>query len=119
MIPILALLLLVLAAASLLAGKIWPSPADMLTAIADPQPGLAQIVIREVRLSRLALGLLVGRILGLSGAVLQGLLRNPLLSWSCWLSHRGRRSARSSQSIMASPPPLRSPRCCSQMPARW
>ncbi len=39
---------------------------------------LAWLVLREVRLPRALLGLLVGATLGLSGACLQGLLRNPL-----------------------------------------
>ncbi len=39
---------------------------------------LREIVIYEIRLPRLLLALLIGAALGLSGAVLQGLLRNPL-----------------------------------------
>ena len=76
--PILLLVLLALSAASLLAGTIWLPPAQALAALLDPRPDLAQLVIVEVRLPRLILALLVGGILGLSGAVLQGLLRNPL-----------------------------------------
>lgn len=41
-------------------------------------PGAAQLVLREIRLPRALLGLLVGGALGLAGAVLQGYLRNPL-----------------------------------------
>lgn len=36
------------------------------------------LAVREIRLPRLLLGLIVGAALGLSGAALQGLLRNPL-----------------------------------------
>ncbi len=36
------------------------------------------IIMREIRLPRVALGLLIGATLGLSGAGLQGLFRNPL-----------------------------------------
>ena len=39
---------------------------------------LAEIIWREIRLPRALLGLLVGGTLGLAGAALQGLLRNPL-----------------------------------------
>lgn len=67
-----------LAAASLLAGPVWLSPAAVAGALADPQPNLAKLLIVEVRLPRLVLALMVGAILGLAGAVLQGLLRNPL-----------------------------------------
>ena len=41
-------------------------------------PSVAVIVMRELRLPRAILGLMVGVTLGLAGAVLQGLLRNPL-----------------------------------------
>nr|WP_221211349.1 iron ABC transporter permease [Sphingomonas pseudosanguinis] len=78
MVPGLILLLLALSGTSLLAGTIWLSPGRTLAALLDPSPDLAQLVIVEVRLPRLVLALLVGGILGLSGAVLQGLLRNPL-----------------------------------------
>ncbi|WP_210356940.1 FecCD family ABC transporter permease [Sphingomonas beigongshangi] len=67
---ILALVLLVAAAfaLSLVAGKQWlpwDSPA-------------ASAIFVELRLPRTALGALLGAMLGLSGAVLQGFLRNPL-----------------------------------------
>lgn len=39
---------------------------------------VARLVLLEIRLPRAVLGLLVGAALGLSGAVLQGYLRNPL-----------------------------------------
>ena len=40
--------------------------------------GPAGIIVREIRLPRTLLALLIGATLGLSGAALQGLLRNPL-----------------------------------------
>jgi iron complex transport system permease protein len=39
-----------------------------------------QTIVREIRLPRAVLALAIGAILGLSGAALQGLLRNPLAS---------------------------------------
>ena len=39
---------------------------------------LARLIVLDIRLPRAVLGVLIGGILGLSGAVLQGLLRNPL-----------------------------------------
>ncbi|MCG2841623.1 iron ABC transporter permease [Sandaracinobacter sp. RS1-74] len=78
LIPLLLLALLLLSAISLLAGTIWLSPAETLAALLNPGPDLIELAITEVRLPRLVLALLVGGILGLSGAVLQGLLRNPL-----------------------------------------
>jgi len=75
--PRLLILLLVIALlgasiASLLAGAVALSPGELL------QPGLGRIILIELRLPRLVLAILIGGILGLSGAVLQGLLRNPL-----------------------------------------
>ena len=78
LIPTLLLVLLLAAAASLLAGTVWLRPGEVLAAIADPRPSLAGLIVTEVRLPRVLLAILVGGILGLSGAVLQGLLRNPL-----------------------------------------
>ncbi|WP_242186705.1 iron ABC transporter permease [Sphingomonas sp. CARO-RG-8B-R24-01] len=67
------LLALVCAAGlSVAAGKVWV-PLDAWTA-ADPR----SIIIVELRLPRTLLALLVGGALGLSGAVMQGYLRNPL-----------------------------------------
>ena len=64
--------LLLAAALSVASGKIWV-PLDAWTA-ADPR----SIIIVELRLPRTLLALLVGGALGLSGAVMQGYLRNPL-----------------------------------------
>ena len=69
------LVLLVLAfGASLLAGRVWLSLQDIL----DAHNALAHLIVIDLRLPRTLLALLVGAALGLSGAVLQGLTRNPL-----------------------------------------
>jgi iron complex transport system permease protein len=62
-----------LACVSLLLGRHGAGPAFGLG-----DPDIARIVLLEIRLPRLLLGLLVGGTLGLCGAALQGLLRNPL-----------------------------------------
>lgn len=67
----LALLTLVLFAASLLLG-----PANLVRL----PPDLARTILVELRLPRAALGVLIGAALGVSGAALQGLTRNPLAS---------------------------------------
>jgi iron complex transport system permease protein len=59
-------------ALSLIAGKIWIGPADWF---ADTANGW---IMAELRLPRAILGAAIGAVLGLSGAVLQGYLRNPL-----------------------------------------
>ena len=72
-------LLVGLSLASLTAGTVWLSPAEIVRALASRgSDDLVRLIVIEVRLPRLVLALLVGGILGLSGAVLQGLLRNPL-----------------------------------------
>ncbi|MCW3836377.1 FecCD family ABC transporter permease [Sphingomonas canadensis] len=68
----LAALAALLFAASLMAGKAWVPPSAWFSA--DP---LWWIVV-ELRLPRAILALAIGAALGLSGAVLQGYLRNPL-----------------------------------------
>jgi iron complex transport system permease protein len=78
LVPALLLALMVVAAASLLAGVVWLRPAEVFTALFDRQPTLTRLIIMDLRMPRLVLAVLVGGILGLSGAVLQGLLRNPL-----------------------------------------
>jgi iron complex transport system permease protein len=64
--------LLAAMALSLLAGKVWIPPTTL--ASADPR----WLIIFELRLPRTLLAALVGAALGLSGAAMQGYLRNPL-----------------------------------------
>ena len=61
-------------AASLLAGRVWLPPSSLLS----PPDSLAGLIIQDIRLPRTVLALMVGAVLGLSGAVLQGFTRNPL-----------------------------------------
>jgi iron complex transport system permease protein len=63
---------------SLLVGRIWFGPSEAISAVLSPKLSLPQLIVLELRLPRTVLGVLIGGILGLSGAVLQGLLRNPL-----------------------------------------
>ncbi|MBF9233256.1 FecCD family ABC transporter permease [Microvirga alba] len=73
----LAALLAMLAIASLAIGPAPISPLMAAKALVSDQ-GSASIVVREIRLPRTLLALMVGWIFGLTGASLQGLLRNPL-----------------------------------------
>ena len=52
----------------------------MIDALFGGGSDVQQVIVREIRLPRTILGLAIGAILGLSGAALQGLLRNPLAS---------------------------------------
>lgn len=74
LIGVLSLTVIVLAAVSLSAGKIWVPFCAWLSAAHDPRA----LIIFELRLPRTVLGIAVGIGLGLSGAALQGYTRNPL-----------------------------------------
>jgi len=73
----LGLLVAVLFLASLLVGPAGIGPGEGLRALVTGE-GAAGLVMREIRLPRAILGLLVGAALGLAGAAMQGFLRNPL-----------------------------------------
>jgi iron complex transport system permease protein len=73
----LMILIAILAAASLSLGPAPITPAMAVKALVSDQ-GSASIIVREIRLPRTLLAILVGWIFGLTGAGLQGLLRNPL-----------------------------------------
>lgn len=76
--PMLAASTLLLMLAHLSLGPIPVSLGDALAQIASGKPGTASLILMEIRLPRALLALFVGMTLGLSGAALQGLLRNPL-----------------------------------------
>ncbi|MEQ1863627.1 MAG: iron ABC transporter permease [Micropepsaceae bacterium] len=65
------------ATASLFVGYA-PLPAHDVVAGLIENQGTAGVIMREIRLPRMLLGLIAGASLGMSGAALQGLLRNPL-----------------------------------------
>ena len=69
---------LVLFTGSLLVGPAAIGLGDSLAALFRGEGEMVTLVMREVRLPRAILGVLVGVALGLSGAAMQGLLRNPL-----------------------------------------
>jgi iron complex transport system permease protein len=74
----LALLLAAMFAVSLLAGRVWLPAAQVWQGLWSSHAGLASAIVTELRLPRAVLALEVGAALGLSGAVLQGITRNPL-----------------------------------------
>ena len=74
----LLLLLAIMLAVSLLAGRVWLPVADVWQGLWAPQSDLAAVIVTQLRLPRAVLALEVGAALGLSGAVLQGVTRNPL-----------------------------------------
>lgn len=64
--------------ASLLTGVAEVAPLTALRALVTGGEGPLGLVMREIRLPRAILAVLVGASLGLSGAAMQGLLRNPM-----------------------------------------
>lgn len=74
----LACLALLLFVASLAIGPVRLSPAAVIRAFAGLGSQAERVIVTEIRLPRAILGLMIGAILGLCGAAMQGLLRNPL-----------------------------------------
>ncbi|BAS45495.1 cobalamin Fe3+-siderophores ABC transporter permease [Staphylococcus schleiferi] len=73
---IVTLLLIVCAILSLSAGAVWISPITVLKEVWTGK----QFILTEYRVPRMLLGILVGFALAVSGAVIQGVIRNPLAS---------------------------------------
>ena len=69
-----------LAVVSLGVGPVKLSPATVIDALFGGGSEVQRIIVQQIRLPRAILGQGIGAILGLSGAALQGLLRNPLAS---------------------------------------
>ena len=74
----LGLMVGLLTLASLLIGPAGFSIADSLAALFGSTGDAVSLVMKEIRLPRALLAIMVGISLGLSGAALQGYLRNPL-----------------------------------------
>lgn len=70
--------LVAVALAGVAAGSVTLAPAEVLGALTGATGGTAHVIVRDVRLPRVAMGALVGAGLGMSGAALQGTLRNAL-----------------------------------------
>lgn len=78
LVPTLLVALVGAALLSILAGTVWLPPGRAIGALVAGHSDLPGLIVTEIRLPRLILALAIGASLGLSGAVLQGLLRNPL-----------------------------------------
>lgn len=76
--PGLVLLMILSATASLGSGAVTISPARLIAVLAGHGDPIATAILLDLRLPRVLVGILVGGMLGLGGAVLQGYLRNPL-----------------------------------------
>jgi iron complex transport system permease protein len=75
---VLLAILAVLVVVSLLSGRVWLSASDVVRGLFSQDAQLASLIVTELRLPRTILAIAVGATLGICGAVLQGLTRNPL-----------------------------------------
>lgn len=75
---LLSLLTFALFLTSLTVGPAAIAFTDSIAALFSPDGGTIALIMQEIRLPRAILGLMIGVTLGLSGAALQGWLRNPL-----------------------------------------
>ena len=78
---IISVVLLLLAAMfviSLLAGRVWLPVGEVWDGVWSKDANLAATIVTQLRLPRAILALEVGGALGIAGAVLQGVTRNPL-----------------------------------------
>jgi iron complex transport system permease protein len=78
LVGVLVVVVAALFAGSLAVGPVFLSPGVVVEALFGRGSAAANIIVSEIRLPRAILALLIGGTLGLSGAALQGLLRNPL-----------------------------------------
>lgn len=75
---VLAAAIPLLAIASLSVGPIGMDPGLLLNGLLGTADDVTNTVVQDIRLPRTLLSLLIGAVLGLAGAALQGYLRNPL-----------------------------------------
>jgi iron complex transport system permease protein len=75
---VLLLLLAAMFVISLLAGRVWLPTAEVWDGLWSKDANLAATIVTQLRLPRAVLAVEVGAALGISGAVLQGVTRNPL-----------------------------------------
>lgn len=76
--PMLVALVLAAAMGSVAFGSVSLSPSRIVATLMGGGDPIASAILFDLRMPRTLIGLLTGAMLGLSGAVLQGYLRNPL-----------------------------------------
>ncbi len=79
-IPVLTLLLLVACIVSIGIGAIRIAPIEVLRALTDSSGSVNARIVNELRLPRIIVAAICGALFAVSGAMLQGVVRNPLAS---------------------------------------
>ncbi|MGB0088310.1 MAG: iron chelate uptake ABC transporter family permease subunit, partial [Planifilum fulgidum] len=82
-VALLGILLVLVAGVAVLSlgtGDMAIPPVEVVKALFGAGEGMHELVIRSFRLPRILLAVLAGMALAVSGAVLQGIIRNPLAS---------------------------------------
>ncbi len=77
---LLLLITLLIFGISLSLGEVMISPIDVLKSIFGIDTGFSSILVMNIRLPRVIIAFLIGGSLGLAGAILQGVVKNPLAS---------------------------------------
>ncbi|MGN7456609.1 FecCD family ABC transporter permease [Paenibacillus pasadenensis] len=77
---LLALLCAVLMVVSTGVGSLYLSPLEVIRSIAGKGAAAHEVIVNKLRLPRIVIAVLVGASLAVAGAILQGLVRNPLAS---------------------------------------
>ncbi|WP_099159025.1 FecCD family ABC transporter permease [Virgibacillus ndiopensis] len=77
---LLMLLTLVIAIVAVGVGAVFISPIDVMQSMLGKDDGGTGFIIMTYRLPRIVMAIFVGAGLGVSGAILQGIIRNPLAS---------------------------------------
>lgn len=80
LLPLLALALLLTVLVSVGVGAIRMSPLELLQALTGPADATHTRILWELRMPRILVGALCGAMFAVSGAILQGVVRNPLAS---------------------------------------
>ncbi|WP_188455556.1 FecCD family ABC transporter permease [Virgibacillus oceani] len=77
---LLIILTLVIAIVAVGVGSVFINPIDVIQSMFGEVDGGAGFIIMNYRLPRIVMAILVGAGLGVSGAIIQGIIRNPLAS---------------------------------------
>lgn len=75
---LLPIVLFILSVASLMIGQVSFTVTEVFQGILSSEDTLARRIVWEIRLPRILIGMIVGMCLAIAGAILQGVMQNPL-----------------------------------------